>query len=200
MKYNLKEAIKKIWNFLWKSNSVWSWLVDLILVFIIVKFIFFPFFSLILVTPLPFVIIESDSMHHTSDFDSWYTEFGSWYENNGITKQEMLGWPYQNGLDKGDIIVVQGKNPQEYNPGDVIIFNTKVQKTPIIHRVVEITEEQEQFMFSTKGDNNQGQLIFLGLNIEKEINKENVLGRAAFRIPYLGWIKLAFVELFSAIF
>jgi signal peptidase I len=195
----VKGTLKKTWDFLWKSNSVWSWLIDLILVFLIVKFIFFPLFSLILFTPLPFVIIESDSMHHSGNFNEWYNRFGGWYENNDITKQEILEWPYKNGLDKGDIIIVLGKEPQEYEVGEVIIFKTKFQNTPIIHRVVEI-EQGEEFIFSTKGDNNQGQLIYFGFNIEKEIKQENVLGKAAFKIPYLGWIKLAFVELFRSVF
>jgi signal peptidase I len=196
-KRGLKYKLKKLWDFLWKSNSIWSWIIDLILIFIIVKFIFFPVMGLILATPLPFVIVESNSMHHDGNFDEWYSEFGLWYENNEITKEEILKWPYDNGLDKGDIIVVLGKNPSEYEVGDIIIFKTEVQTIPIIHRLVDIEQDENEFLFSTKGDNNQAQLIYFGFNVEKDINQENIFGKAAFRIPYLGWAKLFFVELFS---
>lgn len=192
----IKQGTKKFWDFLWKSNSIWSWIIDLILIFLIVKFIFFPMMGLIFATPLPFVIIESNSMHHAGNFDEWYNEFGLWYENNDISREDILKWPYNNGLDKGDIIVVLGKAPSEYEMGDVIIFKTKVQSTPIIHRLIDI-EQNNKFIFSTKGDNNQGQLIYFGFNVEQDIKEENVLGKAALRIPYLGWAKLFFVELFS---
>lgn len=193
----IKGAIKKTWNFLWKSNSIWSWLIDLVLIFLIVKFIFFPVFGLIFATSLPFVIVESDSMHHHGNFDEWYNQFGSWYEDNGLTKQEIIEWHYMDGLDKGDIIIVLGKEPSEYEVGDIIIFKTKVQTTPIIHRLVEIEQKENESIFSTKGDNNQKQLVYFGFNIEKEIKQENVLGKASLRIPYLGWVKLVFVELFK---
>ena len=154
-----KRLWKKTWYFIWESDSIWSWIIDLILIFIIVKFIFFPVMGLILATPLPFVIVESNSMHHDGNFDEWYSKFDSWYENNEITKEEILEWPYNNGLDKGDIIIVLGKNPSEYEVGDIIIFKTKVQTIPIIHRLVDIEQEENEFLFSTKGDNNQAQLI-----------------------------------------
>jgi hypothetical protein len=197
---NLKHNLKKTWDFLWKSNSIWSWIIDLILVFLIVKFIFFPLFALIFATPLPFVIVESDSMHHEGTFDDWHEEFGDWYESRGMTKQEILTWDFVNGLDKGDIVVVFGKEPNQYELGDIIIFQTVAQKTPIIHRVVEVDERGQEFVFSTKGDNNERQLSYLGLNIEKDIREENVLGKAVFRVPYLGWIKLVFVESLNSIF
>jgi hypothetical protein len=47
---------------------------------------------------------------------------------------------------------------------------------------------------STKGDNNQGQL-----SVEKNIINQQIVGRAVFRIPKLGWGKLIFVEIFKAI-
>lgn len=184
-------CFKKIWYFLWESNSIWSWIVDLILIFLIVKFIIFPVFGLILATPLPFVIIESGSMHHEGSFDSWFSMHGSWYLENNITLQEIKGWPWQNGLDKGDIVIVKGLKDYRYKEGDVIIFKISEQRTPIIHRVIDIRDEDNETIFSTKGDHNDGQWPY-----ELAIEKEQILGKAIIRVPKIGWVKLAFVELF----
>ena len=70
------------------------------------------------------------------------------------------------------------KNGEEINIGDIIVFNGK-NSNPIIHRVVEKNKEG----FGTKGDNN----IVLDNGITRE-----VIGKAFFRVPYLGWIKIAF--------
>ena len=208
-----RSILKKIWDFLWKSNSIWSWIADLILVFIIVKFIIFPFFGLIFATSLPFVIIESCSLEHgitscntdklpaicgeTSseerflEFDEYWQFCGDWYENKNITKQQFETMPYSGGLYKGDIIVLIGKKTQEYKIGDIIIFKVGKQTTPIIHRIINIENEGNELVFSTKGDHNSGQH-----NYEVSIKQEQILGKAAFRIPGIGWAKLFFFEIF----
>ncbi|MCL6500528.1 MAG: signal peptidase I [Candidatus Pacearchaeota archaeon] len=183
--------LKKIWDFLWNSNSIWSWIVDLILIFLIVKFILFPFFGLILCTPLPFVIIESNSMTHEGTFDSWFSLHGQWYLNNEISKAQVREWPWNDGLDKGDIIVVQGLKDYSYKEGDVVIFKIPGQSTPIIHRIVKKYNKNNQTLFSTKGDHNDDQWPY-----EMEVKEEQILGKAAVRIRWLGWLKLFFVEIF----
>jgi len=186
-----KSIIKKIWDFLWHSNSIWSWIVDLILVFVIVKFIIFPFFSLILATPLPFVIIESHSMEHEGNFDSWFSLHGLWYLENNISKEEVMGWKWTNGMDKGDIIIVRGLKDKDYDVGDVIIFKVSEQGTPIIHRIIDKRIEQNETFFVTKGDHNDGQLEY-----ELSVKEDQILGKAIAKIPKIGWLKLMFVRPF----
>ncbi|MBI5149087.1 S26 family signal peptidase [Candidatus Pacearchaeota archaeon] len=179
-----KTAFQKIWDFLWKSNSIWSWIVDLILLYIFVKFIFFPLLALIFGASLPSVIVESQSMYHGTSFDQWWYAHGFWYEQKNMTKEQVYSWGYHNGITRGDIIVVFGiKEPKI---GDIIIFNAG-ERLPIIHRVVNLTPIQ------TKGDNNDGQLGF-----EKNIKKEQIVGKAVLKIPKLGWIKLIFVDLINS--
>ena len=55
----LKQETKKAWNWIWNSDSIWSWIVALIVIFIIIKFIFFPTLSLIFGTSLPLAGVES---------------------------------------------------------------------------------------------------------------------------------------------
>ena len=196
-----ESAIKKVWNFIWKEDSIWSWIVSLILAFIIVKFIFFPLLSLIFMTPLPLVVVESSSMHHPgsfvgnaiglqNDFEAWWNQAGNWYQTRGINEQEAESWPLRTGLEKGDIVVVFGDKKPEI--GDIIIFNAN-QANPIIHRIVDIKNINGQVIYSTKGDNNADQLT-----IEKEIPDSAVVGKAVLRIPKLGWVKLVFVEIFNS--
>ena len=116
---------RKLWDFLWNSNSIWSWIADIILLYIIVKFIFFPLLSLIFGTQLPSVIVESGSMEHKVtdgklcginfeksgkvDFDEYWFACGKWYEKRNITKSQFKEWKYPNGIEVGDIIIVSGR-------------------------------------------------------------------------------------------
>ncbi|MCX8159250.1 MAG: hypothetical protein N3D20_03120 [Candidatus Pacearchaeota archaeon] len=178
----IKKLPEKIWEYL-KKDSWDSWIVSIILVFLVIKFIFFPLMSLITGSALPLVIVESCSMYHHSDFESWWIDNSEWYKLHNIQKSEFESWNFPNGLNKGDIILVVGS--KEYKKGDIIIFNAQ-SKYPLIHRII------SESPISTKGDNN-----FMQLEMEKEIPKEAVIGKAVFRIPILGWIKLIFFEPFK---
>ncbi len=196
----IKQQSKKIWDFLWKSDSLASWIVSLILAFIIIKFIFFPLLSLILGSSMPLVVVESTSMHHPGNFigntigsehsfESWWKEKGEWYSNNGINKQDAKEWNLNSGLEMGDIVVV-GK-ADNLKIGDIIIFQAN-RKYPIIHRIVEIKNIQGQKVYSTKGDNNSRQLTS-----EKNITKKDIIGKALIKIPKIGWTKLGIVKFFE---
>ena len=173
--------MKRFYEFL-KKDTLLSWFVSLILIIIFIKLIFFPSLSFITGTPLPLVVVESCSMYHETNFDNWWTSNEEWYEGRSISKKEFLDFPLRNGLNKGDIVFVYGRN--DYNLGDVLIF-TAPTKYPLIHRIVSFIPLQ------TKGDHNAGQL-----SIETKITNDQILGKAVFRIPFLGWVKLIFFEPF----
>ncbi len=204
-----KTAIGKAWNWLWYSDSIWSWLAALSLAFIAVKFIFFPFLSFLFGTSLPLVVVESSSMEHpeslaggiiggatggavvtSADFEAWWNEKGSWYEQNKIEKQDTKNWPLKTGFDKGDIMIVYGRAQPKI--GDVIIFNANTQH-PIIHRIVRKYTDNGVLYFQTKGDHNIDS-ISVPLD-EKRISGDRIVGRAVVRVPLLGWVKIGFVEL-----
>ena len=166
-----------------KEDSWQSMLVSLVLAFLVIKFIIFPILITLTGTALPLVIVESCSMyHHESGFDKTFTS--SVYSDYGISLENTSDWSFKNGFSKGDIIFVLG--PKDLEIGDVIIFNGG-QSNPIIHRLISVGET-----FTTKGDNyvtNKGVGSF-----EKKIHEEQILGKAVFRIPFLGWIKLIFFD------
>ena len=62
--------LKKIWNFIWHDNSVWSWLVNVILAFVLVKFVIYPGLGFLLHTTHPVVAVMSSSMEHNGDFNT----------------------------------------------------------------------------------------------------------------------------------
>ncbi len=174
----IKRAIKKFWNFL-RQDSWKSWLVSLLIAFVIIKFIFFPLLSLAMGTKLPLVIVESCSMYHEAGFDDWWQRNSAWYENAEIGKKEFESFPLKNGLNKGDIVVVSGS--QDYKTGEIIVFEAG-SRYPLIHRVVEKPT-------ATKGDHNAGQL-----EIERNIEKDKIIGKAVARLPAVGWLKLVFFD------
>lgn len=189
----IKENIKKFWKFL-KEDTWQSWLVSLILMIVFIKLIFFPTLNLITGTSLPLLVVESCSMYHASAFNDWWSSYGAWYENTNIKKEEFNNFPFKNGLNKGDIIlVIKAKNVSK---GNVIIFEPNPDaeaKHPIIHRAINIKP------ISTKGDNNPAQLTGSNnlLKVDETSIPENaVIGKAVGRMPVLGWIKLIFFEPF----
>ena len=190
-----KEQLQKFWHFIWEEDSLLSWFVNIILAFIIIKFIIFPVLGLILGSQFPLVAVVSSSMEHNADFDDWWDSSavcGSFackqsaiYSGFGITKDQFKTFKMQNGFNKGDVMVLSSaKNPKV---GDVIVFFAKDGR-PIIHRVVKLDPIQ------TKGDGNKAQIttsIDPAIN-EQNIPKEIIIGKVLLRIPFLGWAKIMF--------
>lgn len=175
---------KRFWNFL-KEDTWPSWFVSLILLVVLIRFVFFPSLAFVTGSPLPLVVIESCSLYHDSGFESWWDRNGAWYESKEIGKGDFLSFPYKNGMNKGDIVFVWGRGGIE--KGDIIVFDAGVGAAhPIIHRVV------SENPLGTKGDHNPGQLT--GGIDETNIPEENVIGKASFRVPFIGWLKLVFFE------
>jgi signal peptidase I len=184
----IKERLKRFWEFL-KEDSWQSWLVSLVLIIVIIKFIFFPVMSAITGTALPLVVVESCSMYHESNFDSWWSQNAAWYESKNISKVDFEQFTMHNGLNKGDILLVtRAKQPKE---GDIIIYNANANH-PLIHRVISLEPLQ------TKGDHNTAQLV-PGNNKfnldETNISSSQLVGKASLKvIPLLGWVKLIWFE------
>ena len=212
------QNIKKIWNWIWNSDSILSWVVALVLIFVFVKFIFFPFLSLVMGTTLPLAGVESSSMDHQIvgsslcgniynkkekfrlNFDDYWNKCGNWYEENNISKEEFSRFSLKNGFRKGDIIVVWGRF--EPKLGNIIIFRANPESSaprPIIHRIVSIEGE----VIQTKGDHNLGQLTIsnnpYGTD-ETNIRDDQIIGKALFKVPYLGWPKIWLVEFLKFFF
>lgn len=178
----VEDSFKKFWKFL--QQDTWpSFAVTLIIAFVLIKFVFFPGLSLLTGTSLPLVIVESCSMHHHEDgFEEIFES--DIYEDYGVEIEDTENWPFRDGFSKGDVIFVVA--PKNIEVGDVIIFDAG-HKHPLIHRVVDDGD-----ILATKGDNyktNDKQL-----SSEKRITHDQLIGKALFRVPFIGWAKLIFFE------
>ncbi|MBT4165691.1 S24/S26 family peptidase [archaeon] len=215
----IKSSIKKAWKWIWNSDSILSWIVALGFIFVVVKFVFFPGLSLIMGTSLPLAGVESSSMDHQIvkddlgrlnlcgnsysssekewiNFNEYWDACGDWYDDVDISKNEFSDFSLKNGFRKGDIIIVWGR----FSPkvGDVVIFQPNsgsLAPRPIIHRIVSIDGDG---VIATKGDHNAGQLN--GNNNyyktdETNIGESQLIGKAVLKVPYLGWVKIWFVDL-----
>jgi hypothetical protein len=220
-------GIMKFWDWLWNSKSIWSWVVLFVIAYFVIQFVFFPVLGMIFSSKLPAVIVESGSMEHYSanycvqynannrcvemskdykicdktfekssffNLADYWKECGDWYEEKNLSGDQFSEFAFKNGFNTGDIIIVRGMKDGGYEVGDVIVFSIPAQKTPIIHRIVKIEETSDGKIYSTKGDHNGGMGSF-----DKKILPSQVIGKAVFIIPKLGWAKLAVVELFRGI-
>lgn len=192
-KERFKNFWKKFWFIVWKDNSLKGWIISLIFLFIVIKFIFFPLMNLVTGTELPMAIVESCSMYHKgnvfSRFDNWWERHDDKYTELIINKLDFQDFNFRRGFSKGDILFIVGIKPEKLKVGDIIVFDAE-QRNPVIHRIIDIKTENGDYIFSTIGDNNNGQLSF-----ENNITEEQIVGKAVFRlVPSLGWAKLVFFE------
>lgn len=82
----------------------------------------------------------------------------------------------------GDIIVIRKTNENELQVKDVITFistDEELNGQPITHRIIDITEENGQKKFETKGDNNR-------IADETPVTSDRILGKVQLRIPFVG--------------
>ena len=185
---DIKRFCKDFWHFIWEEDSLLSWLVNIILAFVIVKFLIYPGLGLLLGTSYPVVAVVSGSMEHNGfGFNEWWDMNKEVYKDFDISKEDFSNFKFENGFNKGDLMVlVSTKNIRR---GDVIVFRGEGDE-PIIHRLVVYEHINGTLFIQTKGDNNR-----YSRGDEIDIPKENLLGKAKFRIPYLGWFKLGFLHL-----
>lgn len=197
--------MKKVWFFIWEEDSAISWIVNIILAFVIIKFLVYPGLGFVLGTPAPVVAVVSGSMEHQHNFDGFWSDESccetncrnkvvqsTYYDKLNISKTQFRSFPFVNGFNKGDIMFLY--SPKNVDIGDVIVYQAAHRSDPIIHRVVKKIEDQGTIFYTTKGDNNCGVAPF-----EEKIPKEAVIGKAIFKIPFFGWVKIWFVDLVNLV-
>ncbi|MEK6900453.1 MAG: signal peptidase I [Nanoarchaeota archaeon] len=201
-----KEHANKFWRFIWHDESVSSLLANIVIAFLIIRFIFYPLLGVVLGTSFPIVAVVSESMEHglhqgqlcgqsfveyRESFDNYWKICGSWYTQVGISDEQFKKFTLSDGFNKGDVILLWRADKDNIQVGDVLIFQgTKPQ--PIIHRVVKIWQEDSKYYYQTKGDHNSGSIQ--GDYGETSISQERIYGKGILRIPYLGWVKILFVD------
>lgn len=178
----------RFWHFFWEEDSLLSWIINILVAFLLIKGVIYPGLGLVLHTTHPVVAVISTSMEHEGNFDKWWFDHKGWYDEQGITQENFKGYDFRNGFNRGDIMILNGLNGEMAQIGEVIVYNSYIRKEPIIHRVIDVKTDGENIYYTTKGDKNLGSYPF-----EQDISSNDVVGKAIFRIPCLGWVKIGFV-------
>jgi len=205
MEKKWKQRGKKAWHFFWHSDSFASFFANILVAFLIIKFIMYPLLGLTLGTSFPIVAVISESMEHglhngvlcdvpfsnfKESLDNYWKTCGSWYEKQEISKEEFKSFRFDQGFDKGDVVVLWRANSNNVHIGDILVFKSNRLPQPIIHRVVKIWQEEGKYYYQTKGDHNSGSIS----GEETKIDESRIYGKGVLRVPYLGWVKILFVE------
>ena len=186
---------KAVLNFLWNDHSFESWMVNLLLAFLIIKFLIFPVLVGLTDSETPVASIVSNSMEHNpNNFNDWWVNEGDKYTEFDIQRADFKSFQHKNGLNIGDLIFVSKPPTCDYEVGDIIVFRAG-KNLPIIHRIVDVWENDSKHYFRTLGDNNPA-----SLNFETQIHEDNVEGKVAGRIPYIGNIKIIFLKVTNSLF
>lgn len=78
----------------------------------------------------------------------------------------------------GDVAIIQKCKGNDVNVGDIIEY--QMEGYTVIHRIIEKKQENGEFHFVTKGDNN--------ISLDNEIVRENqLIGKVIFKIKYIGY-------------
>lgn len=209
---NPKTWYGKLWHYIWYGDSLGSYILNFLLAFVVIKYIFFPTLGFMLNNDYPIVAIVSGSMEHkivdnkicdkivvdernkNLNFDEWWSFCGNYYlENTQVTQEQFLEFPFKRGLNIGDVMILYGKKPENIEIGEILVFvpgdkQWFSQYGPVIHRVVDKWEEDGKWKFTTKGDHNP--IIIENNNFEDVISEDQVIAVGVVRIPYLGYGKI----------
>lgn len=214
---------QKIYHFLFQEESILSWIANIILAFVLIKFVFYPVLTLLTGSALPVVAVVSGSMEHKAvgvcsqynieglcmkrtdetfvicgktqsraqvlTIAEYWRMCGDWYEQRNISLDVFKSFSFVNGFNTGDVMLIVREKPQDIKIGDTIVFMSH-DNIPIIHRVVMRNETH----FHTKGDHNQDSNSVWPRD-ETAITLEQYQGTAVLRIPFIGYVKIAFVNL-----
>lgn len=174
-------VFQKVWRFLWDEESILSYIVFIAVAFIFLKFLVFP--GVLMVTGYSDIAaVVSGSMYHGDP--QFNHSFNAWLEFHGYTKEQVSTWPYQDGLNVGDVILVKKFPADQIMVGDVILFYAP--QGQIIHRVISTKQVNNETFYTTKGDANVA-----SLTVENDIPYSEIKGKLVSKIPFLGYPKVA---------
>jgi signal peptidase len=90
-------------------------------------------------------------------------------------------------LEVGDIVIIQEIPVEEIQKGDIIQYFDPDMPIPVVHRVHEITMEENNKFYITKGDANSDP-------DSDPIVSDQIMGKSVFTLPKIGWIPIAIKE------
>jgi len=172
---------------MWKNDYFKTVVAIVLIVAIVLVFLFGS--QLVLNTHYPALTVESGSMCIPYD-----------QHDNFLLSLEH---PFDRTLSVGDIIIVQGVNPKDFNTNypnsDIIVFHDPYDpSTLIVHRIIGGEDVNGTLYFQTKGDGNgnpwpqkpTSDLDPWDGNSPPGVPASMVVGKVVMRIPWVGWVTL----------
>ncbi|MBN2228573.1 MAG: signal peptidase I [Candidatus Thorarchaeota archaeon] len=86
-------------------------------------------------------------------------------------------------LNRGDLLVLQSRAPEDINVGDIVVYNAYWHDKPIVHRVVQRVLVGDEYHYYTQGDNNSL------MDPEYRVY-EDIIGVVILAIPLIGHVTL----------
>lgn len=84
---------------------------------------------------------------------------------------------------------------ETFEVGDIAVFQTPDRDIPIVHRILEIIQDNNgKQYFLTKGDNNEHFDMSLYRNGKRWLPRESMLGKIVAMVPHLGMFTLFLTE------
>jgi len=105
-------------------------------------------------------------------------------------------------LARGDIVFWHPCKISDVRPGDIIVYKSYIEKDKyVVHRVIEVREENGEIMLTTKGDANEYPDQWGPHIVEPYIKENHLLGKVVgigslpLKIPFFGHLILALSDL-----
>jgi hypothetical protein len=187
-----QEKLYNVYEFVFVEDGPYSIAAFCLVAYLGIRFIVFPVIGFVAGTSLPIVAVISNSMVHGDGWeespamcDGSPCSQEEYYERRNISMAQFDSFRFDDGFNKGDVMLVRGED--SYEVGDVVVYRA-ANKPPIIHRVIEVKGSDE---YVVKGDNNYAPMQETG---EFNLDESRIIGSAYARLPFLGWVKIGLVN------
>lgn len=104
----------------------------------------------------------------------------------GVKPTVIYSGSMQPTLHVGDIALIQKTDTKTLKQGDIIQFTTN--NLTVVHRILTITQQDNNTLYTTKGDANQDPDA-------NPITSAQIFGKSVFTIPFIGWIQIVVRDL-----
>src|SRR3989344_5475180 len=198
-----------------------SWVIYLVSA-LVFAWLIYTLLGLILMTPSPMVIVVSGSMEPVMYRGDVIVMQGVSPENITAEYTELLlptlretpmsAFASAEGVPPASLFFINGERIPITEKGDVVVYNSTSFRNlgqPVIHRVVAKVRAEDGLYLITKGDNNNvtdqdcGGVIAGRPDHECKtfypIPADEISGRALFKIPFVGYVKLLIFDDLTAL-
>ncbi|XP_017255819.1 uncharacterized protein LOC108225465 isoform X2 [Daucus carota subsp. sativus] len=107
----------------------------------------------------------------------------------------VLSESMEPAFQRGDILFLS-MSEEPIRAGEIVVFKVKGRPIPIVHRVIKVHERQDggEECVVTKGDNNREDDRVLYPPGQLWLRRNDIMGRAAGFLPYVGWVTIIMTE------